>query len=131
MTAAERICHLCAEPIVAVGGTSDTCNRCYLRLRRDGVVAGEALLPAPAEWVDISWHVHALCAETDPEAFFPEKGGSTREAKAICGDCPVRAECLDYALITLQRFGIWGGKSERERRRLLRLADDTEEVSAA
>jgi WhiB family redox-sensing transcriptional regulator len=66
------------------------------------------------------WQERALCAQTDPEAFFPEKGGSTREAKRICSGCEVRAECLEYALAHDERFGIWGGLSERERRRLRR-----------
>jgi len=66
------------------------------------------------------WQERALCAQTDPEAFFPEKGGSTREAKRICLGCEVRDECLDYALAHDERFGIWGGLSERERRRLKR-----------
>lgn len=64
-----------------------------------------------------SWHQQALCTQTDPEAFFPDKGGSTREAKRICSGCEVRKECLDYALSHDQRFGIWGGLSPRERRR--------------
>jgi WhiB family redox-sensing transcriptional regulator len=68
------------------------------------------------------WQDRALCAETDPEAFFPEKGGSTREAKRICTGCEVRAECLEYALEHDERFGIWGGLSERERRKLKRRA---------
>jgi len=68
------------------------------------------------------WQERALCAQTDPEAFFPEKGGSTREAKRICSGCEVRAECLEYALAQDERFGIWGGLSERERRRLRRAA---------
>jgi len=68
------------------------------------------------------WQERALCAQTDPEAFFPEKGGSTREAKRICQGCEVRAECLEYALAHDERFGIWGGLSERERRRLKRRA---------
>jgi WhiB family redox-sensing transcriptional regulator len=68
------------------------------------------------------WQDRALCAQTDPEAFFPEKGGSTREAKRVCRGCEVRAECLDYALENDERFGIWGGLSERERRRLKRQA---------
>ena len=68
------------------------------------------------------WQERALCAQTDPEAFFPEKGGSTREAKRICTGCKVRAECLEYALAHDERFGIWGGLSERERRRLKRRA---------
>ena len=69
---------------------------------------------------ELSWQERALCAQTDPEAFFPEKGGSTREAKRICSGCEVRAECLEYALAHDERFGIWGGLSERERRRLRR-----------
>ncbi|BBZ06739.1 transcriptional regulator WhiB2 [Mycolicibacterium doricum] len=72
------------------------------------------------EDADDLWQERALCAQTDPEAFFPEKGGSTREAKRICHGCEVRDECLDYALAHDERFGIWGGLSERERRRLKR-----------
>ncbi len=60
----------------------------------------------------------ALCAQTDPEAFFPEAGGSGRDAKKICTRCEVRTECLEWALATDQRFGVWGGTSERERARL-------------
>lgn len=70
--------------------------------------------------IEEQWQERALCAETDPEAFFPEKGGSTREAKRICLGCEVRDECLEYALAHDERFGIWGGLSERERRRLKR-----------
>ncbi|MBX3088755.1 MAG: WhiB family transcriptional regulator, partial [Cryobacterium sp.] len=61
----------------------------------------------------LAWQADALCAQTDPEAFFPEKGGSTREAKKICASCEVRAQCLEYALKNDERFGIWGGLSER------------------
>ena len=68
------------------------------------------------------WWSKALCAETDPEAFFPEKGGSVRAAKRVCARCEVRAECLEDALRTDERFGIRGGKSERERRKLKRAA---------
>ena len=79
-----------------------------------------------AEWTE-RLNIAALarltpCAETDPEAFFPEKGGSTREAKKVCLSCDVRGECLDYALAHDERFGIWGGLSERERRRLKKSA---------
>ena len=70
----------------------------------------------------LAWQEQALCAQTDPEAFFPEKGGSTREAKRICVGCEVKGECLEYALGQDERFGIWGGLSERERRRLKRAA---------
>jgi WhiB family transcriptional regulator, redox-sensing transcriptional regulator len=74
----------------------------------------------PQATTDDQWQERALCAQTDPEAFFPEKGGSTREAKRICMGCEVRDACLEYALAHDERFGIWGGLSERERRRLKR-----------
>ncbi len=71
---------------------------------------------------ELGWQERALCAQTDPEAFFPEKGGSTREAKKVCIGCDVRGECLEYALANDERFGIWGGLSERERRKLKKRA---------
>lgn len=64
------------------------------------------------------WQAKSLCAQTDPEAFFPEKGGSTREAKKVCLVCEVRDECGDHALANGERHGIWGGLSERERRKI-------------
>ena len=70
----------------------------------------------------LGWQSDSLCAQTDPEAFFPEKGGSTRDAKKICSSCEVRAQCLEYALENDERFGIWGGLSERERRKLRKRA---------
>ena len=91
----------------------DTPRRAHLSLVPD------AFGLAPAE-PDDQWQERALCAQTDPEAFFPEKGGSTREAKRICMGCEVRDACLEYALAHDERFGIWGGLSERERRRLKR-----------
>lgn len=72
----------------------------------------------PADLAELEWQDKALCAEVDPEIFFPEKGGSTRAAKRVCRSCEVRAECLEYALDNPDagRYGIWGGFSERERR---------------
>lgn len=69
---------------------------------------------------DGTWREAALCAQTDPEAFYPDKGGSTREALAVCRRCPVQGPCLEYALVHDERFGIWGGTTERQRRRLRR-----------
>ena len=66
---------------------------------------------------ELGWQERSLCAQTDPEAFFPEKGGSTREAKRVCVSCEVRVECLEYALANDERFGIWGGLSWRGRRK--------------
>lgn len=74
---------------------------------------------------DLEWQDSALCAQTDPEAFYPEKGGSTREAKRVCQACDVRSECLDYAIANNERFGIWGGLSEGERMALKKSSEGT------
>jgi WhiB family redox-sensing transcriptional regulator len=63
------------------------------------------------------WSEDALCAYSDPESFFPEKGGSTKEAKAVCKKCIVTSECLEWAVSIDEKHGIWGGMSERERRK--------------
>ena len=88
----------------------------------DPVLLGVAGAYASPDSDSLAWQAEALCAQTDPEAFFPEKGGSTRDAKKICGGCEVKAQCLDYALENDERFGIWGGLSERERRKLKKRA---------
>jgi WhiB family redox-sensing transcriptional regulator len=69
---------------------------------------------------EADWRDAALCATSDPEAWFPEKGGSTREPKRICRRCPVQEPCLRYALENEERYGVYGGFSERERRKILR-----------
>jgi WhiB family redox-sensing transcriptional regulator len=73
---------------------------------------------------DVSWREDALCAQTDPDAFYPEvgKSGSIEEVKKVCQRCDVRAQCLAYALENKEVYGIWGGLSERERRRLRKQA---------
>jgi WhiB family transcriptional regulator, redox-sensing transcriptional regulator len=68
--------------------------------------------PPPA-WVEA-----AICAQTDPEAFFPEKGESADPARRICAVCPVQRDCLEDALPDADRRGVWGGTSEIQRRRL-------------
>lgn len=85
---------------------------------RAGINAGDPTRPRPFEGlVSIpDWYEDALCAQVDTDAFFPEKGGSTRAAKAVCMRCEVREQCLQYALDNDEREGIWGGKSDRERR---------------
>jgi len=80
------------------------------------------------------WQDFANCLGVDPDLFFPERGASTREAKEVCRGCVVRADCLEYALDNGEKFGIWGGMSERERRRLRRqraLARRGEDIPAA
>jgi WhiB family transcriptional regulator, redox-sensing transcriptional regulator len=93
----------------------------------DGVMRARTSGTPPQQWQGVlamvapeRWMQDALCAETDPEAFFPEKGGSARDAKKICNSCEVREQCLAYALGKEERFGIWGGLSERELRKLRR-----------
>ena len=74
---------------------------------------------------EYGWRSEALCRDTDPELFFPI--GTTgaallqiEQARSVCHQCPVQAECLDFALTTNQDSGIWGGTSEEERRGLRR-----------
>ena len=82
--------------------------------------------PNPAlDQADDSWRDRALCRETDPELFFPigttgHAVGTIEQAKSICSGCQVVGECLDYALANREKVGVWGGATERERRRLLR-----------
>lgn len=81
-----------------------------------------------AVWADICaradisphWSEQALCTQTDPEAFFPEQGCSVRAAKQVCQACPVRAECLEWALTHNEDNGVWGGASRRERQEIKR-----------
>ncbi len=73
--------------------------------------------PEPEE---LTWQRLANCLGVDPDLFFPERGASTREAKEVCRACVVRVDCLEYAITNGEKFGIWGGLSERERRRIRR-----------
>jgi hypothetical protein len=63
------------------------------------------------------WTEEALCRHMDPEVFFPPKGDTGIQAKQACAQCPVRAECLDYAITTDEKHGIWGGLNRAERQR--------------
>lgn len=77
------------------------------------------------------WAERGNCLGVDADLFFPERGAPTQQAKAVCQGCVVKDECLDYALTNGEKFGIWGGKSERERRRMRkgkRLAEPTKVV---
>ena len=107
------------EGATEVFGPEDSASESSVPVLATAEVVAAMAEPVEAE---LSWQERALCAQTDPESFFPEKGGSTREAKKVCTGCEVRAECLEYALAHDERFGIWGGLSERERRRLKKLA---------
>ena len=83
--------------------------------------ARNAILDALAEMLGderFAWQQRANCQGLDPDLFFPDRGTSTAEAKKVCADCAVKEDCLEWALDAGEKFGIWGGTSERERRRL-------------
>lgn len=70
--------------------------------------------------MNLSWRQRAACRGVDPDVFYPAADEEADDAKAICGICPVREACLEYALVNRERDGVWGGATERERRRILR-----------
>ncbi|QXV62916.1 WhiB family transcriptional regulator [Amycolatopsis sp. TNS106] len=79
----------------------------------------ELLVSSGAERQKPRWHDDALCAETDPELFFPDDDDDAVDAKRICARCEVRAQCLMYALEADERTGVWGGVSAGERNRII------------
>jgi WhiB family redox-sensing transcriptional regulator len=81
---------------------------------------GPANTAGPAGAARVSWQERGACRGVDPALFFPGRGESTAQARAVCATCPVAAECLEHALTKTERFGIWGGTSERERKALRR-----------
>lgn len=70
--------------------------------------------------MNLSWRQHAACRGVDPDIFYPASEEDAEAAKAICAECPVRQACLEYALANRERDGVWGGATERERRRMVR-----------
>lgn len=80
---------------------------------------------------DNGWQLAGNCIGVDPDLFFPERGASSKEAKAVCQGCEVRNDCLEYALSYGEKFGIWGGLSERERGRIRRQRAVASAVSRA
>lgn len=70
--------------------------------------------------MDTHWMGHGLCRELPPSTFFPSDGVGVEAARRICSNCPVQVPCLEYALAERVDHGVWGGASERERRRILK-----------
>jgi WhiB family redox-sensing transcriptional regulator len=70
--------------------------------------------------MDTSWMVRGRCRDLPPEIFFPSDGVGVEVARRYCAECPVKAPCLEYALENHIEHGVWGGASERERRRIAR-----------
>jgi len=118
---AERTCPKCGTEWTLLvdrpgrqGRRSATCGPCRVAPMHRANALELPVGDQPGPWL-----FDGLCTQVDTDLFFPEKGGSTREAKAVCGRCPVLAECRDWAVATRQRYGVWGGLSERERRALV------------
>lgn len=70
--------------------------------------------------MNLAWRQRAACRGVDPDIFYPASDEEAEAAKAICAQCTVREACLEYALANRERDGVWGGATERERRRLIR-----------
>lgn len=68
----------------------------------------------------LAWRQRAACRGVDPDIFYPVSDEDAEDAKAVCSQCPVKEACLDWALTTREREGVWGGATERERRRIIR-----------
>ena len=81
--------------------------------------SGSEILPVPIT-EERPWVVFSACRDNDGDIFFPETRGEEKEALAICATCPVQYDCLEYAFEADIRFGIWGGMTEKQRRRLAR-----------
>ncbi len=69
---------------------------------------------------NLAWRQHAACRGVDPDIFYPVSEEDAEEAKAICAACAVHEKCLDFALGNRERDGVWGGATEKERRRMIR-----------
>lgn len=121
---APRLCPGCGT----LFPVADRTNRVYCSAACLPSMAGVGHLPADVD-MDTSWTVQSACYGTDPALFFPERGEPTEPAKRVCRTCPVQAECLEYALATGEKLGIWGGKSERERRAIRRQRREGQEVA--
>lgn len=70
--------------------------------------------------MNLTWRKRAACQGVDPEVFYPVSEEDSEDAKVICNQCPVREACLEYAITYRERDGVWGGATERERRRIVR-----------
>jgi len=76
--------------------------------------------PLPTQVVQGTWRKRGACQGLDPGIFFPESEDDADEAKSICTECSVRAACLEHALLSREKDGVWGGATEKERRRIIR-----------
>lgn len=99
-----------------------------------GFLSGQPIIGVFALWrvlVDTNWMVKGKCRDFPPETFFPSDGVGVEVARKICADCPVKSPCLEYALFNRIEHGVWGGASERERRRIARQRRGLHRVTSA
>jgi WhiB family transcriptional regulator, redox-sensing transcriptional regulator len=94
------------------------------RGNRPAVPNVEVEVPVEETPDEYAWMFHARCRGISPAEFFPSDGTGVETAQRVCASCPVRSECLEYALFNRIEHGVWGGASERERRRILRRRRD-------
>ena len=90
-------------------------------------------VPAPAPSRDgdqVDWRARGACLDIEPDLFFPDPSEPATQARAACAACAVRAECLAWALRTRQDYGIWGGTTEDDRRRLLMTPEQPRNAAA-
>lgn len=95
-------CRNCAKPL-GDGTTGAYCNACF------------GLSVFLADVAETAWMADAICSQTDPDAFFPDKGGTPQIAKDVCARCPVVGECAAFAMARPSLEGVWGGMTQRER----------------
>lgn len=100
-----------------------------MRFTDSGRGVDRSRLQELADELRSNWQADAACFGMDQSIFFPEKGHSGKQAKAVCSACPVRTDCKEFALKTLQQFGVWGGLTEPERRAEIRRRARAEKTS--
>lgn len=74
----------------------------------------------PGTVLSLAWTLEAACLGCPPELFFPSRGEPSKDAQAVCAGCPVQQECLEYAIVTGRRHGVWGGRSGKDLREMRR-----------
>lgn len=99
---------------------ADSVKEEQLEAHRDASMATAVSVQGTLDREDRSFQAYGACNGTDPDMFFPNRGESLEPAISVCARCVVREECLEYAVANGEKYGVWGGTSERERRRLRR-----------
>lgn len=123
VTDRRHTCHTCGHVAPTQRGLSRHMNFQHSTLDDEASIWAT---PMPGPWAR-----DGLCAQTDPDAFFPGKGENPTAAKRVCDACPVKARCVEYALAHPALTGVWGGTTIRERQQLRKTTTTTKESTAA